>query len=818
MAQAEFEGIGAVVEVPVEEEMTRSYMDYAMSVIVSRALPDVRDGLKPVQRRILWAMHEMGLGPDKPHRKSARVVGEVLGKYHPHGDMPVYEAMVRMAQDFSTRYPLVDGHGNFGSVDGDAPAAMRYTEVRLSRIAREMLRDIEKETVEFVPNFDDSLQEPSVLPSRFPNLLAGGSAGIAVGMATNIPPHNLGEVIDAAAWLIDHPDASVEDLMRFVKGPDFPTGGLIVGTDGIAEAYRTGRGSIVMRAATEIVTDKAGRAKIVVTELPFQVNKAKLIEQIAELARERRIDGIADARDETDRSGLRIVIDVRKDVNPNVVLNQLFKFTPMQQTFGANMLALVNGVPEVLTLRSALAHYVAFQKDVIERRSKYELRKAEERLHIVEGLRIALANLDAVIALIKASPTVDAARTGLMEKFNLSQKQASAILDMRLQRLVALEREKLEEEYKQLLSTIESLKTLLASDEALYRRVKEELLEIKETYADSRRTRIVEAAPTLEAEDLVVEEDVVVTLTSGGYVKRTPASVYRNQRRGGRGQSAVNTRDDDIVQKFLVASTRDQALLFTNLGRAYRLKVYDIPEHSRLAKGTALVNLAPIRTEDGEKVTALVVARSTPAAAKTFLLMVTRKGAVKRMDFGQLIFARRSGIQAISLDPGDELAGCVETSGDDEVLIVTEGGQCARFSERDVRVMGRTARGVTGIRLRDDDRVISVDKVSPGGYLLTVSDDGYGKRTPIDQYPAHSRGGKGVKTMELSRSGERERASVAAAVVVGDQDEVMICSREGSLIKMQVASEVSVKGRAARGVRMIKLDEGDSVAAVVRLV
>jgi len=802
---------GKILNVDINDEMTRSYMDYAMSVIVSRALPDVRDGLKPVHRRILWAMHELGMSPDKPHKKSARVVGEVLGKYHPHGDMPVYDAVVRLVQDFSSRYPLIDGHGNFGSIDGDAPAAMRYTEVRLAKIATQILRDIDKDTVDFTPNFDETLEEPVVLPSRFPNLMVNGSSGIAVGMATSIPPHNLPEVIDAIKALIDNPELSVADLMHYIKGPDFPTGGLILGKDGIRCAYETGKGIITMRAAATIDTTKAGKNRIVVTELPFQVNKAKLIEHIAELVRDKKIEGISDLRDETDRTGLRIVFEVKKDANALVLLNQLYRHTAMQQNFSIIMLALVNGQPRILNLKSILAHYIDYQKDVIVRRTKFELSKAEARAHILEGLLIALANLDRVIRLIRSSSTVDEARDRLISEFKLSEKQAQAILDMRLQRLTALEREKIDTEHKELLKTIEYLRAVLASEKMVLNIIKHELNEIKERYGDPRRTRIVQDTAELDSEDLIADEDVVVALTHNGYIKRSPVTAYRSQKRGGRGTTGIHTRAEDFVEHLFITTTHHNMLFFTNKGKVYRIKAHEIPEMGRQAKGTAVVNLLPL--DPGEGVTAVIPVRDFNVAE--YLVMATAKGLVKKTRLEEYHSIRKTGLVAIDLLEDDELIGVKLTDGNSEIMLITEDAQCIRFHEAEVRPMGRNARGVTGIRLSEGDRVVAMEIAQDGAELLTLSRDGYGKRTPVSEYRSTNRSGKGIKTMDLTRTG-RANTKIAGAKMVKNGDEVMIISAAGYIIRTAV-EDIRVAGRGTKGVLTMKLEDGDSVVSMAQV-
>ncbi|KKM11658.1 DNA gyrase subunit A [Clostridiales bacterium PH28_bin88] len=788
--------------------MKRSYIDYAMSVIWGRALPDVRDGLKPVHRRILYAMYDMGMTPDKPHKKSAWVVGQVLARYHPHGDAAVYDAMVRLAQPFSSRYPLIDGHGNFGSIDGDAAAAMRYTEARMSKIAMELVADIDKETVDFIPNYDESLQEPTVLPARFPNLLVNGAAGIAVGMATNIPPHNLGEVIDGLVQMIDNPDISIRELMLSIKGPDFPTGGLIMGRQGIKDAYHRGRGSITVRARAEIEPMSGGKSRIVVTELPFQVNKAKLVERIAALVRDKKIDGITDLRDESDRTGLRVVVELRRDANPTVVLNQLYKHTQMQDSFGVIMLALVDGRPQVLNLKSLLTHYLDHQKEVVTRRTRFELDKAEARAHIVEGLRIALDKLDEVINTIRASRTVDIARQALMDRFALSEKQAQAILDMRLQRLTGLEREKLEEEYRDLIKTIARLREILANERMVLAIIKEELLEIKKKYGDPRRTEIASAVEKLEVEDLIAEEDAVITITHRSYIKRTPVDTYRSQKRGGRGVTGVATREEDFVEHLFVATTHHFLLFFTNRGKVYRLKVHEIPEAGRQAKGTAIVNLLYLGGD--EKITAVIPVRTF--GEEKYLFMATRHGTVKKTALGEFDSSRRDGIIAINLDEEDELIGVHLTEGQQDIILGTRFGVAIRFPEEEVRATGRNTRGVKGITLSPEDRVVSMDSVRPGADLLAVTENGFGKRTPLEEYRPQGRGGRGIIAI---RTSERN-GSLVAIMVVEEGDELMMVSSEGIIIRIDVA-DVSRMGRAAQGVTLMRLGENDRVVAVARV-
>ena len=801
---------GKIIPIDLKDEMKRSYMLYSMSVIVGRALPDVRDGLKPIHRRILYAMNEIGLTSDKPHRKSATIVGEVMGKYHPHGDAAIYDALVRMAQDFSQRYPLIDGHGNFGSVDGDPPAAMRYTEARMARISQKLLADIDKDTVDFQPNFDESLKEPVVLPCRFPNLLVNGSSGIAVGMATNIPPHNLREVIDGVIMLIDNPDAKVEDLMTVIKGPDFPTAGIIVGKEGIRSAYTTGRGSIRIRAAAQIESLSGGRNRIIVSEIPYQVNKSRLIEHIAELVRDKKIDGITDLRDESDREGIRIVIDVRRDANPNVILNQLYRHTQMQTTFGVIMLVIVNGEPKLLDLKSVISHYIEYQKEIVVRRTRFDLNKAEGRAHILEGLKIALDNLDAVINLIRSSPTPDIAREGLMKSFNLTEKQAQAILDMRLQRLTGLERRKIEDELKDIMNLIKELKGILADEQKVLQIIKDELSEIKETFGDDRRTRITAGSSDFDVEDLIAEEDIAVTLTHQGYIKRMPLNTYKSQRRGGRGITATNPKEEDFVEHLFIATTLNYILFFTDKGRVYSLKAYEIPEASRQARGTAIVNLIPLMPD--ETIRAVIPIRTF--APDKYLLMATRRGIVKKTALEEFDTKRKTGLLAIRLDPDDDLVSVKRTTGNQEIIIVTAQGLALRFSEEDVRPMGRSARGVIGIRLGDGDTVIGMDVVREDRDLLVVTENGYGKRTPLNQYRTYaSRGGRGVKAIKLT---DKTGLAVAIKVLEGD-DELMCISAEGVVIRMD-AADISQQGRGAQGVRVMRLDPEDKVVSIAQIV
>lgn len=798
-------GLGRVLPVRIEDEMRNSYIDYAMSVIVMRALPDVRDGLKPVHRRILYAMHEAGMSPNKAYKKSARIVGEVLGKYHPHGDSSVYEATVRMAQDFSTRYLLVDGHGNFGSIDGDSAAAMRYTEVRMSRIAELMLTDLEKETVNFVPNYDESLKEPSVLPSKIPNLLVNGSSGIAVGMATNIPPHNLGEVIDGVLMMIENPDVNVGDLMLAIKGPDFPTGGLILGRDGILSAYHTGRGVVKMRAQARIEKMSNGKPRIIVTEIPYQVNKARLVERIAELVRDKSIDGITDLRDESDRKGMRIVIELRRDTNPDVVLNLLYKHTQMQESFGIIMLALVDGRPRVLNLREVIHYYLEHQKEVITRRTRYELAKAKARAHILEGLRIALDHIDEVIKAIRASQTTDLARQALIDGFDLTEKQAQAILDLRLQRLTGLEREKIDEEYKNILETIAWLESVLADEQKVLALIRDELTEIKRKYNDERRTVITTDVSKLDMEDLIAEEDIVITLTHGSYIKRLPVDTYRNQKRGGRGVAGMGTKEEDFVEHLFVTTTHHNILFFTSRGRVYRLKGYEVAEASRTSKGTAIVNLLPL--EKNEKITAVIPIREF--TNRKFLFMTTRNGIVKKTELMEFDTARKGGLIAISLDDDDELIGVKFTNGEQQIIIGTRSGMAIVFPETDVRSMGRTARGVRGIRLNDGDVVVGMDKLKRDAEVLTVTEEGFGKRTPTTEYRAQSRGGKGIINTKVTE----KTGSVVGIKVVKPGQELILISTEGIVIRINI-DEISVISRNTQGVTLMKTAENDKVASL----
>jgi len=798
---------GKVLPVDISHEMKKCYIDYAMSVIVGRALPDVRDGLKPVHRRILYSMYELGLTPDKGYRKCARIVGDVLGKYHPHGDTAVYDALVRMAQDFSIRYTLVNGHGNFGSVDGDSAAAMRYTEAKMSKITLEMLREINKNTVDFIPNFDGEEQEPSVVPSRFPNLLVNGSAGIAVGMATNIPPHNLTEVINGITVLIDNPECSTLDLMTEIKGPDFPTSGIILGTSGIKSAYETGRGKVIVRAKADIEEEK-GRHRIIVTEIPYQVNKAKLIEAIADLVKDKKIEGISDIRDESDRDGMRIVIELKRDANPNIILNQLYKHTKMQDTFGIIMLALVNNEPQVLSLKQVLVHYLDFQKEVIRRRTKFDLDKALARAHILEGLKVALDHIDEVINLIRSSKNAEEARNGLMNKFNLSEKQAQAILDMRLQRLTGLEREKIEDEYNELIKTISYLKEILENEELVLKIIKEELIEIKNKYGDERRTEIQRNNDEINIEDLIQEEEVVITLTHAGYIKRIAADTYSAQKRGGKGIQAMATKEDDFVEHMFITSTHNNILFFTNRGRVHKLKGYEVPDAGRTAKGTNIINLIPI--ESDEKIQAVITLKEFDE--NNYFIMGTKEGLIKKTQMSQYASIRKNGLNAINLKDGDELIGVRMTTGESEIIIFTRNGYAIRFKETDVRPMGRTATGVRAITLRDGDIAVSMDIVAEDQDVLVISENGFGKRTPISEYTAHRRGGKGIITYKITE----KTGSIAGARVVKDGDEMMLINSSNVAIRLNV-SDISTTNRNAMGVTLMRTEEEQKVVAIAKI-
>lgn len=804
-----------IIPVNIEEEMKSSYIDYSMSVIVSRALPDVRDGLKPVHRRVLFGMNELGLASNRAYKKSARIVGEVLGKYHPHGDKSVYDTMVRMVQDFSLRYPLVDGQGNFGSVDGDSPAAMRYTEARLAKIAETLLRDIDKNTVDFTANFDDTLKEPSVLPAVMPNLLVNGSGGIAVGMATNIPPHNLNEIINGIVYLVKHPEATIKKLMEFVTAPDFPTGAMIYGYDPVLEAYNTGRGRIILRAKASIETEKNGRVSIIVTEIPYQVNKASLIENIANLVREKKIDDIASINDESDRDGMRIVIGLKRDGNAHVVLNNLYKHTQMQNTFGVIMLALVDGVPKVLNLKEMMEHFIKHRLNVIVRRTQFELDEAEKRAHILEGYIIALDNIDEVIKLIKKSKDTPTAREGLMKKFKLSEVQAQAILDMRLQRLTGLERKKIEDEYKELLKTIEKLKRILASEKLQRDIIIEELTIIKDKFGDERRTEIIFDAKKMNDDDmlksLIKEEDVVITISNKGFIKRIPVSSYKSQGRGGKGITAASTgkADDDFVEHMFIGSTHQYIMFFTDKGKCYWLKVYDIPEGSRTSRGKSILNL--IEKEPAEKVNAFVMVKDF--ADELFVTMVTRKGTIKKTKLDAYSNIRRNGINAINLTEGDELVDVRLTNGKQEILIGTHEGQAIRFNESLVRDMGRTATGVKGVNLRKSDYVIGmVAVIRPSATILVVTEKGFGKRSDLGDYRVTNRGGKGVITVKTN-----DRVGKLISIKeVTDSDDLMIITTKGILIRQKM-KDIRVMGRGAQGVKLIRLGEDDNISAVARL-
>ena len=798
---------GKVIPVDINKEMKRCYIDYAMSVIVGRALPDVRDGLKPVHRRILYSLQELGITPDKSYRKCARIVGDVLGKYHPHGDSSVYDALVRMAQDFSMRYMLVDGHGNFGSVDGDSAAAMRYTEARMNKIAVEMLRDINKNTVDFVPNFDGSEKEPAVLPARYPNLLVNGSSGIAVGMATNIPPHNLGEIIDGTVMLIDNPETSVLELMTIIKGPDFPTAGIIMGKAGIRAAYETGKGKIVVRAKADIEEENS-RHRIIVTELPYQVNKAKLIENIADLVKDKKIVGISDLRDESDRQGMRIVIELKRDANPNVILNLLYKHTKMQDTFGVIMLALVDNEPQILNLKQVLCNYIDFQKEVITKRTIFDLNKAQARAHILEGLRIALDHIDEVISIIRHSETSEIARNTLIERFNFTDKQATAILEMRLRRLTGLERGKIEEEYNELMKQIEYLNSILASEEKLLGVIKEELIEIKNKYSDERRTSIEKVVNEIDIEDLIQEEEVTITLTHSGYIKRISADTYSSQRRGGKGIQAMSTKEDDFVEHIMITSTHSDVLFFTNKGRVYKLRAYEIPEAGRVAKGTNIINLIAI--EPDERIETVLSIRDNTKDG--FLFMATKQGIVKKTPLSDFKNLRKNGLIAINLREGDELLKVKVTRGDANIIIVTQNGYAVRFSEKNVRAMGRTASGVRSINLKDDDIAVCMDIAVDSEDLLIISEYGFGKRTPISEYKVQNRGGVGLITYKISE----KTGKVVGATMCNELDELMLINSSGVAIRINV-KDISVTGRSAMGVTLMRTNEDEKVVAVAKI-
>ena len=800
---------GNVIKRDIEEEMRTAYIDYAMSVIVSRALPDVRDGLKPVHRRILYAMHEDGITSDKPYRKCANTVGSVLGRYHPHGDASVYDAMVRMAQDFSMRYMLIDGHGNFGSIDGDGAAAMRYTEARMSKIAEQMLVDIEKNTVDFMPNYDDRLQEPTVLPAKIPALLVNGSSGIAVGMVTNIPPHNLTEVINGIIKIIDDDNVTDDELIQIIKGPDFPTGGLILGLEGIKEAYKTGRGKIIMRAEAEIEEMSGNRQRIIVSSLPYQVNKARLIENIARLAREKRIEGISEMRDESDRKEkVRIVMELKRDANPQVVLNQLYKNTQMQDTFGVIMLALVDGEPKVLTLRQCLDCYIEHRKTVILRRTQFDLDKALARAHILEGLRIAIDNIDEVIAIIRSS--YDDAKERLIERFGLTDIQAQAILDMRLKTLSGLQREKIEEEYKQLMELIEHLRAILNSEKLVFDIIKEELIEIRDKFGDDRKTKIVAAEGEIDIDDLIKEEQTVIALTHFGYIKRMPIDTYRSQKRGGKGITGIATREEDFVKQIFTASTHDTILFFTNKGKLYKLRGYEVPEAGRTARGTAIVNLLSL--DAGEKVSAVIPIQNF--AEGKYLLMATKNGLIKKTALAEYNSARKTGLQGITLKEDDELIAVRLTDGEDNVVLVTRNGMCITFDEKDVRPIGRVSQGVIGIRIDEDDEVIGMESIISGGKatLLAITENGFGKRTELDEYRVQIRGGKGVITYKVTQ----KTGKLVGARIATDDEDVMLITDKGTIIRLKV-KDISVLGRSTQGVTLMRTTDGGKVVSMETL-
>ena len=797
------------VPVYIEDEMRQSYVDYAMSVIVGRALPDVRDGLKPVHRRVLFAMHDMGNHWNNAYRKSARVVGDVIGKYHPHGDAAAYDAIVRLAQNFSMRYCLVDGQGNFGSIDGDPPAAMRYTEIRMARIAQELLADIDKETVDFLPNYDDSLQEPSVLPSRLPNLLINGASGIAVGMATNIPPHNLGEVIDGLIALVERPELTIDELIEYIPGPDFPTAGFIHGREGISQGYKTGRGSVQMRARVFTETVKrTGKEQIIVSEIPYMVNKTRLLEQMANLVNDKKIEGIADLRDESDRDGMRIVIELKRDAVPQIVINSLYKHTSLQETFGVNMLAIIDNRPKLLNLKEILEAFLDHRRETVIRRTAHDLRKAEERLHILEGLKIALDNLDAVITLIRESPDPRSAREGLMASFGLSEAQSQAILEMRLQRLTGLERDKIIEEYRATEATIAELRGILADEKRVYAIIVDELREVKEAFGDERRTAIVDRAEDISIEDLIVEEDMVVTVSHEGYIKRNPITLYRAQHRGGKGKVGTTTRDEDFVEALFVASTHSHILFFTTIGKVYRIKVHELPQGGRSAKGRPVVNL--LQLQDGEKVSAFLPVREFQEGR--YVIFATRRGLVKKTDLMAYSSPRVTGIRAIALEENDSLIGVQLTDGDQDILLSTMDGQSIRFKEGQVRPTGRDTMGVIGIRLEEDDQVVSMEVLHPGASILTVSDKGMGKRTGIDEYRSQGRGGRGLITMKTT---DRTGRVVGVQQVV-DEDQLMLITDGGKIIRLRIG-DLRVIGRNTQGVHLIDLDNGERVVSLTRL-
>ena len=793
----------------IYSEMKKSYIDYAMSVIVGRALPDVRDGLKPVHRRILYGMGQLGVTPDKPHKKSARIVGEVMGKYHPHGDRSIYDAMVRLAQDFSTRYMLVDGHGNFGSVDGDSAAAMRYTEARMTPFALEMLRDIDKETVDFRDNFDGEEKEPVVIPSRFPNLLVNGSNGIAVGMATSIPPHNLKEVIDATIKVIDEPDCDIEELIKIVKGPDFPTGAQILGKAGMKEAYRTGTGKVKVRSCCEIEETDRGKSQIVITEIPYMVNKARLIEKMADLVKEKKVEGVSAIRDESNREGIRIVVELKRDANPQITLNRFYKHTQLQDSFSMIMLALVDGKPEVLTLKRFLEEYVKFQKEVVTRRTKFDLVKAEARAHILEGLRIALDNIDAVIKTIRES--YSNAKENLMENFGLSDIQAQAILDMRLARLQGLEREKIENEYNELMKKIAYYKSLLADEVLLMGVIKDELTEIRDKYGDERRTQIVRDEGEFDEEDLVEEENVTITFTHLGYIKRVPADTYKAQKRGGKGITGVTTRDNDFVKDLVMTSTHDNLMFFTNTGKAHKIKAYEIPEATRTARGTPAINFLNLLQR--ERITAVIPVKEF--SEDKYLIAITKNGLIKKTALNEFDTKRTTGLIAINLKDEDELIAIKQSTGSNNIIIVTKKGKCISFSEKDVRPMGRIASGVRAIKLDKDDEVVSMELVEPEQQLMVVTENGFGKRTPVEEYKIQVRGGKGLLTYDKAKFSKT--GALIGAMVVDESDEILMINSDGIIIRIR-ASEVSILGRATQGVKIMKVDEGSKIVAIAKAI
>jgi len=802
--------ISKIIPIDINNEMQKSFISYAMAVIINRALPDVRDGLKPVHRRILYSMNELSLYPDKPYRKSATIVGDVLGKYHPHGDSAIYDTMVRMAQNFSHRYMLVDGHGNFGSVDGDGAAAMRYTEARMSKITLELLRDIDKNTVDMGPNFDESREQPLVLPARFPNLLINGTGGIAVGMATNIPPHNLTETINATVALIDNPEVTTDELIAIMPGPDFPTGGVICGTSGIHAAYKTGRGRIRVRARAEIERMEGERERIIVTEIPYQVNKANLVEKIADLVREKRVEGISDLRDESDKEGMRIVIELKRNANANVVLNQLYKHTQMQDTFGVIMIALVDGEPRVLTLKQVLEYYLDHQKDVIVRRTKYDLEKAQKRAHILEGLIIALDNIDEIVALIKASKDAQTARVTLMERFGLSEVQAQAILDMRLQRLTGLERDKIEGEYNDLLAKIEHLNKILSTPQMVLDIIKEDLIEIRDKYGDERRTEITFDEDDIDIDELIAREDMVVTLTHYGYIKRISLETYKAQRRGGKGITAMSTREEDFAEQVFVTLTHNELLFFTNKGKVYMKKCYQIPEAGRTAKGTAIVNM--LNLDPDEKVSA-VFPLETDVERNSNLVVVTKCGVIKKTPFSEYANIRQNGLKAVNLRDDDELIAVMETDGTKDIIVGTREGMSVKFNESDVRPMGRVATGVRAIKLRAGDEVVDACIAEEGKQVLVITEKGYGKRTNVEEYRHQSRGGIGVKTMNITE----KTGKMCALKVVDGSEEIMLINDAGVVIRMNV-SEISLIGRTTQGVRLMRVDEDTKVVSVAKFV